>query len=690
MAGKPRVLFLQFANPAAYPPLEHASRILADKGWEVRFLGVAAQDTAALTFPPHPSIRLRLLPRPSRGLRLKLAYAGFLLRALATSLVWRPRLVYASDPIVCPAALALRLVAGRRILYHEHDALPACSGRLPERLLHAARRRLGRAADICVVPQQRRLEAFLEETGRRGPAFRVWNCPRLEEVAPPRCAAPAGARPMSFYFHGSLNAVRLPGTVLDALAQASPDATLTVVGYETVGSRGYMRAFLERARRLGLSERVRYPGALARSEMLQRARQADVGLAFVPPPASGDINMAHMTGASNKPFDYLAVGLMPLVSDLPDWRQMYVAPGYARACDPADPHSLAAAFAWCIANPEEVRAMAERGRQMITREWNYETAFAPVVEHLADRERDRSLSAVSEPLTHGERIVVRALRLIPPGTRGKMRLARLLLPLRAHRSGRIVTLASGEQLSAPSLHEPVAFHCLVDGTYEPELTALLERYLPPGGTFLDVGANIGVFTLTAARIAGPLGRVIAIEASPEIGGFLSRNIAANGCPNVTLVAKAAAENGPQRLAFWPAPAEKFGMGALAPQFDAAAIAVDADTIDNIVTALDIAHVDLIKMDIEGFEAAALRGARRLLSSSRPPPVIIEFADWAENRAGARCGDAQRVLQELGYKLKLIRRDGRLQDLTEPLARGSASILAVPSAADDRPATSPRA
>ena len=88
------------------------------------------------------------MQRPRRGLLLKLNYAVFLVWALALCLVWRPRLVYASDPIVCPAALALRALAGCRVLYHEHDALPAGSDRLPERLLHAARRRLGRAAEI--------------------------------------------------------------------------------------------------------------------------------------------------------------------------------------------------------------------------------------------------------------------------------------------------------------------------------------------------------------------------------------------------------------------------------------------------------------------------------------------------------------------------------------------------------------
>ena len=55
--------------------------------------------------------------------------------------------------------------------------------------------------------------------------------------------------------------------------------------------------------------------------------------------------MLHMAGASNKPFDYMAAGLALLVSDQPDWRAMFVEPGYARACDPTDPSSIATSLA---------------------------------------------------------------------------------------------------------------------------------------------------------------------------------------------------------------------------------------------------------------------------------------------------------------------------------------------------------
>ena len=131
------------------------------------------------------------------------------------------------------------------------------------------------------------------------------------------------------------------------------------------------------------------------------------------PRHSSDLNLAHMTGASNKPFDYMAAGLALLVSDRPDWRDMFVAPGYARACDPTDPASIAAALTWFLDHPAERRAMGASGRAKIAAEWNYDSAFAPVMSALRMDEGGLAFD-----------LIRRVVRAVPDRLRGKTRLAR--------------------------------------------------------------------------------------------------------------------------------------------------------------------------------------------------------------------------------------------------------------------------
>ncbi len=380
-ARRPLVVYLQYTNPAGYPPLDHSSRILAKAGFEALFLGAAAHGSNRLVFQPCAGVTSWRLPSYGGGVLQPVNYVTYALWAAAICLWRRPAWLYVSDHLACPVGLLIARLTGAQIVYHEHDT-PSYAG-APSRFLRAvraARLRMARRADLCVLPQAGRLSAFVAETGRQGPTQCVWNCPLREEAeaAPARDGSRSGGP--TFYFHGSLNRERLPLSVVDAAARAGADTRLAIVGYETVGSKGHIADLLRHAAALGLEERVLYAGPLPlRADMLAVAASADVGLAFMPP-ASDDINMAQMAGASNKPFDYLAVGQMLLVSDLPDWRSLFVEPGFALACDPYDVDDLARAMRWCVEHPDEVRAIGERGRRRIVEDWNYERRFAPVAD----------------------------------------------------------------------------------------------------------------------------------------------------------------------------------------------------------------------------------------------------------------------------------------------------------------------
>src|SRR5947209_1785098 len=117
-----RILYLQYTNPAGYPPLEHGSRMLADAGWQVLFLGTRAWGAGNVHFPPHPNIRVKCLSFCRAGLRQKLHYLRFGLWVVSWALRWRPHWIYASDLLSCPVGLLLSYLPGSRLIYHEHDS----------------------------------------------------------------------------------------------------------------------------------------------------------------------------------------------------------------------------------------------------------------------------------------------------------------------------------------------------------------------------------------------------------------------------------------------------------------------------------------------------------------------------------------------------------------------------------------
>lgn len=377
-----KILYIQYTNPALFPPLEHSSRILADNNWQVLFLGIGAQGTADhLLFPSHPNITVRQMAFCPPGWQQKLHYIRFCLWVLAWCIYWRPQVIYASDLFSCLIALILSFIPGVRIIYHEHDSFGKEADSLFINLCFQARKSLANRSKVSILPNQQRLNYFVRETATQSTTFCVWNCPAQEEVAPSRCSSLLKDNQLKLIYHGSINSSRLPLTILNAMSQLGDRVKLGIIGYETIGSSGYIRQLQATAKELGILEQIEFLGAMSRQEVLKRSLQYDLGLAFMPK-TSNDINLQYMIGASNKAFDYLSCGLALLVSDLPSWRTAYVIPGYGLACNPEDVESIVNALRWFLAHPSQMRQMGESGRQKITQEWNYEKQFKPVIETL--------------------------------------------------------------------------------------------------------------------------------------------------------------------------------------------------------------------------------------------------------------------------------------------------------------------
>ena len=366
-------LFIQATEPGAYPPLINAAHLMVEAGWQVTFLSSSIVGSK-LKVPSIPSIDVIAMPaRPSHVVS-KLNYLKYCARAVALALRIKPLVVYVSDPLGALPGLLAAKVSGARLIYHEHDS-PNIEEDL-NGLVRRARRAVFDRASLIVFPNGERARLAQEQSGFDTEKLRiVWNVPRLAEL-PPLVDKPSA--PFILYYHGSINPERLPETVLKAVASFGGTIRLDIAGYEAPGARGYVQGLLSHWNH-GEYEVIRYLGEQPHhSDLLRIATRCHAGLVLMPV-ASNDVNMLHMVGASNKAFDYMAAGLPLIVSDLPEWRETFVNPGYGKYCDPCSASSVKSTLAWLLQNPEIRKDISTCCRSQIDREWNYDVQFQSVL-----------------------------------------------------------------------------------------------------------------------------------------------------------------------------------------------------------------------------------------------------------------------------------------------------------------------
>ncbi len=189
----------------------------------------------------------------------------------------------------------------------------------------------------------------------------------------------------------------------------------------------------------------------------------------------------------------------------------------------------------------------------------------------------------------------------------------------------------------------------VHGVYEPMETALLREYLKPGQTFVDVGANIGYYTLLAARAVGPKGRVYAFEPDPANFKLLEKNTAANGYHrNVVMVSKALSNKGGSARLYLN-PVNRGDHRIYNPRDGRESVAIETLALDEYLKKWG-PEVHFIKMDIQGAEAAALDGMKGLIRKNKGLKLVTEFSPGALKAFGSDPRKYLRDLQALGFRL----------------------------------------
>jgi FkbM family methyltransferase len=158
-----------------------------------------------------------------------------------------------------------------------------------------------------------------------------------------------------------------------------------------------------------------------------------------------------------------------------------------------------------------------------------------------------------------------------------------------------------------------------EGACEPAAQEVLSKHLGPGMVFYDLGANLGFFTLLAARMVGPKGKVVAFEADPEVARRAIENVEKNGAENVRIIQRAVWSS-TGTVPFCRAEISESperGTGKVVPP-----TATGSETISVPCIALDDfvrneRPPDMIKCDVEGAEGEAFEGGRQMLYDHRP-------------------------------------------------------------------------
>jgi FkbM family methyltransferase len=184
--------------------------------------------------------------------------------------------------------------------------------------------------------------------------------------------------------------------------------------------------------------------------------------------------------------------------------------------------------------------------------------------------------------------------------------------------------------------------------YEPFETALFRNEIKPGQTVLDIGANIGYYTLIAAKLVGPKGKVYAFEPDPNNFDLLKKNVETNGYTNVVLINKAVSDKNRTSKLFLSKTNK--GDHRLYDSKDRRPfVTVQTIKLDDFFKHLD-KKIHFIKMDIQGSEAGAVKGLKFLIKKNPHIKLITEFWPYGIKRAGDSAPSYLIALKKLGFKI----------------------------------------
>jgi FkbM family methyltransferase len=242
------------------------------------------------------------------------------------------------------------------------------------------------------------------------------------------------------------------------------------------------------------------------------------------------------------------------------------------------------------------------------------------------------------------------------------------------------TIHGVKMMINPSLDKGVELSLFETGTYEKGTIQLLGKYLKPGSRFLDIGANIGFMSVIASKVVGKSGIVYAVEANPGTVPILQTNIELNDCKNVEVLPIALSDVQGTAILFENWEVNRGGASLISQSDNQEGIEVKMERLDDLFD--ENTAVNLVKIDVEGFEPQVIRGGMNWFRKQLPV-FIIEVSEKREKEIGPSPAEIWKLVQTIGdyrfYKQKGTKeRRGKLVEIkTEEDLPKHDNIICIP-------------
>jgi len=236
------------------------------------------------------------------------------------------------------------------------------------------------------------------------------------------------------------------------------------------------------------------------------------------------------------------------------------------------------------------------------------------------------------------------------------RIIRLALRVKSSLGGKttVFKLKSGDMFNVRNIDE-VGIQLMNGERFEKGIKEAILSRVSEGMTVLDIGANIGYYTVLMARRVGAKGKVIAFEPNPVVFDELRTNVVLNKYENVILEKIALSDSNGYAKLYLPAKGREAHGSLKSNETFVTKNEMDVKTekLDDVLTRLCIDNVDFIKMDVEGAERLVFNGAKKLLSSRERPVIIFECAENLCRAFGHRIYDVLSYLNAFDYVIEEV-------------------------------------